>query len=55
MTTPASTAMASAHALAAGLIKNGLMAVVVSPGSRNAPLIQAFVSLGSHVGCVKSG
>jgi len=49
MTTPASTAMASAHALAAGLIKNGLMAVVVSPGSRNAPLIQAFVSLGTQV------
>lgn len=49
MTASASPAMASANALAAGLIENGLGAVVVSPGSRNAPLIQAFVKLGTRV------
>lgn len=40
------TALDSAHRLAAGLLQRGLDRVVVSPGSRNAPLLQAFESLG---------
>ena len=49
MTASGSPALESASALAAGLSKNGLGAVVVSPGSRNAPLIQAFVEIGTPV------
>ncbi|MDB4787325.1 2-succinyl-5-enolpyruvyl-6-hydroxy-3-cyclohexene-1-carboxylic-acid synthase [Flavobacteriales bacterium] len=49
MTASGSPAMASANALVAGLSKNGLGAVVVSPGSRNAPLIQASALLDIEV------
>jgi 2-succinyl-5-enolpyruvyl-6-hydroxy-3-cyclohexene-1-carboxylate synthase len=49
MTASGSPALESANALAAGLSSIGLGAVVVSPGSRNAPLIQAFVELGTQV------
>ena len=38
--------MASAARLAAGLAQRGLGGIVFSPGSRNAPLIQAFSPLG---------
>lgn len=40
------SALDSAHGLATGLMQRGLDSVVVSPGSRNAPLMQAFESLG---------
>ena len=49
MTPSDSSAMASARALATGLARRGLGAVVVSPGSRNAPLTQAFVGLDMQV------
>ena len=49
MTDSGAPALDSARALAIGLSQLKLGAVVVSPGSRNAPLIQAFASLGTRV------
>lgn len=46
MSAPETTATASALQLVAGLRHAGMAAAVVSPGSRNAPLIQAFSALG---------
>ena len=40
------SALESAHRLVQGLIQNGLKGAVVSPGSRNAPLMQALDAAG---------
>ena len=42
------SALASANDLIQGLLKLGLQAAVVSPGSRNAPLMQALHTAGVH-------